>query len=305
MSIRDAAARLRPVLSGEVREAEPMARHTTYRIGGPAGLLVMCDTVADIAETLRVLHDEGIEYTVVGKGSNLLVSDAGYDGAVVTLGREFKAHTVDGERVKAGAGCILAYVVRDAFARGLGGLEFAVGIPGTVGGALAMNAGSRDIWMSSAVESVTLYVPGQGLQRVACGDVAWAYRSSGLPSRGIIVESVLRLVAADRDRIRTEMERSLQRRKATQPLGVASAGSVFANPEGDSAGRLIEAAGLKGMRLGGARVSEVHANFIVNEGRATASDVLGLVRKIRMTVRDMYGIELQPEIRLLGTFDGA
>ena len=137
------------------------------------------------------------------------------------------------------------------------------------------------------------------------GEVAWGYRSSGLTDRGVIVETVLQLEAADERRIRAEMERSLDRRKASQPLGVPSAGSVFRNPEGDSAGRLIEAAGLKGTRLGGARISEVHANFIVNEGGATAADVVGLIHKTQMTVRDTYGIELTPEIRLLGSFVSA
>lgn len=305
MSVRDAGRRLADALAGEVRFDEPMARHTTYRIGGPADLFITCDTVTDLAEAVRVLGDEQIESTVIGRGSNLLVSDAGYRGAIIVLGREFKAHSVVGTRVTCGAGCILAYVVRDAFSRGLAGMEFAVGIPGTVGGAIAMNAGTRGAWMGSVVESVTLHVPGVGLRRLAGADIPWEYRTSGLTAAGIIVEAVVRLEEADADRIRAEMERSLQRRKASQPLGIPSAGSVFKNPRGESAGRLIEAAGLKGTRLGGAQVSQVHANFIVNEGGATAADVVGLVRKVQMAVRDTHGIELEPEIRLLGTFDGA
>jgi UDP-N-acetylmuramate dehydrogenase len=293
---------LRGALTGEVRENEPMARHTTFRIGGPADLFITCDTIADLSETVRLCVEQGIEWTVVGKGSNLLVSDTGYRGAVIVLGREFKAHSVQGSDIKAGAACILAYVVRDAFSRGLGGMEFAVGIPGTVGGALAMNAGSSGVWMDSVVESVTLLVPGVGLERLRGSEIAWGYRTSGLPERGIIVETVLTLRQADQARIRFEMERSLDRRKSSQPLGIPSAGSVFTNPEGDSAGRLIEAAGLKGTQLGGARVSDIHANFIVNVGGATASDVVGLIRKIQMTVRDIHGIELTPEVRLLGEF---
>jgi UDP-N-acetylmuramate dehydrogenase len=305
MSVQRIAERLASALTGEVRVHEPMSRHTTYRIGGPADLFIVCDTLADLTETFRVLADEDVEVAILGKGSNLLVSDRGFRGAVVVLGREFKAHTVDGERLKVGAGCILAYVVRDAFARGLAGLEFAVGIPGTAGGALVMNAGTRGAWMQSVTESVTLYVPGSGLRRVAGADVEWGYRTSRLAALGVVVEAVLRLTSADRDVIRAEMERSLQRRKVTQPLAVPSAGSVFKNPQGDSAGRLIEAAGLKGMRLGGARISEVHANFIVNEGAARASDVMALVRKAQMTVRSAFGIDLEPEIRFLGEFDGA
>ncbi|MGB4593077.1 MAG: UDP-N-acetylmuramate dehydrogenase [Coriobacteriia bacterium] len=302
MQVTPAYQRLKAAISGEVRAMEPMARHTSFRIGGPADLFVICDTVADLAETIGVLSDEEIPFVVVGKGTNLIVSDAGYRGAVLTLGKEFKRHAVEDEYLRAGAACILAYLVQDAFSRGLGGLEFAVGVPGTLGGALAMNAGSRDAWIGHVTDSVTLYVPGEGLLRMPGREVVWAYRSSGLPQRGIIVESVLKLASADPRRIRLQMEQALDRRKESQPLGVPSAGSVFVNPEGDSAGRLIEAAGLKNTRMGGARVSDVHANFIVNDGGASAADVLGLIRKIKMTVRDSYGIELQPEVRFLGEF---
>ncbi|MBN2848909.1 MAG: UDP-N-acetylmuramate dehydrogenase [Coriobacteriia bacterium] len=305
MSVSAAERRLRASGVGHVRGAEPMARHTTFRIGGPADLFVSCDTFADLSEALRVLDEEGVEWMTVGKGSNLLVDDQGYRGAVVELGREFKMHRVDGTRVKAGAGCILAYVVGDAFSRGLAGMEFAVGVPGTLGGALAMNAGSRDAWIGDVTESVTLYVPGTGLERMPGSDIAWGYRSSGLPDKGVIVEAVLRLERADQEFIRARMEESLSRRKRTQPLGMPSAGSVFKNPEGDSAGRLIEAAGLKGARRGGAMVSDVHANFIVNTGGASAADVLRLMLDMKMTVKDRYGIELTPEVRLIGSFDNA
>lgn len=200
---------------------------------------------------------------------------------------------------------ILAAVVRDAFSEGRTGLEFAVGIPGTVGGALAMNAGSGEQWIGSVVESVSIFVPGEGLVGVRGPEIAWGYRTSGLTARGIIVEAVLRVIEGDADHIRRTMEASLRRRKRTQPLSMPSAGSVFVNPEGESAGRLIEAAGLKGARIGGAQVSELHANFIVNAGGATATDVIGLVRLIRDTVKEAHGIELTPEVRFLGTFDGS
>ncbi|MDI6900258.1 MAG: UDP-N-acetylmuramate dehydrogenase [Anaerosomatales bacterium] len=302
MGAREAFRRLSGRLSGEVRRDEPMSRHTTYRIGGPADLYLVCDTTADLKETLAVLAEEGVPHAVVGKGSNLLVSDDGYRGAVLTLGKEFKRHAAEGDHIRAGAACILAYLVQDAFNRGLAGLEFAVGIPGTLGGALAMNAGSSGEWMDGVVESVTVYSAERGLERLHGNEIAWGYRRSDLPERGIIVEGVLRAVRGDAERIRRVMETSLARRKRTQPMGVASAGSVFVNPPDDSAGRLIEAAGLKGMRLGGARVSTVHGNFIVNEGGATAADVLGLIDKIRMVVKGTYGIDLRTEIRFLGEF---
>jgi UDP-N-acetylmuramate dehydrogenase len=303
MTVKDAERRLKAVLAGEVRRNEPMARHTTMRVGGPADLFVVCDTLADLRETLRVAEEEALDHVVVGKGSNLLVGDGGFRGVVVTLGREFKSHRVDGDRIKAGAACILAYVVRDAFAHGLEGLEFAVGIPGTVGGALVMNAGTREQWMQRVVESVTVLDRAGDLARLRGNEIAWGYRRTDLPERGVIVEAVLALRSGDPERIRREMEWSLNRRKATQPIALPSAGSAFANPDGDSAGRLIESVGLKGHRIGGARISDVHANFIVNDGGATATDVARLMALAQTRVREAYGIELRPEIRFIGAFD--
>jgi UDP-N-acetylmuramate dehydrogenase len=302
MSLARARARLAGAVSGEVRSAEPMSRHTTFRIGGPAALYVVADSLSDVSNATGILREEEVPYTVAGKGSNLLVADDGYEGAVLVLGRDFKHHAIGDGMLRAGAGTILAFLVQQAFHEGVAGMTWGVGIPGTLGGALAMNAGTREGWIGQIVESVTLFVPGQGLSLVKGSDVEWGYRTSGLAGRGIIVEGVLRVTEGDPVRIRTEMERNLKARKASQPLGLPSAGSVFINPVGDSAGRLIEAAGCKGMRLGGAAVSTVHANFIVNEGDATAADVAGLIRKIRMTVRDTHGVELKPEIRFLGTF---
>ena len=302
MSVDTTYQRLAAELTGPVRRAEPLARHTTYRIGGPAALFVECATVADLSTATAILAAENIEWTVLGKGSNVLASDEGYTGAVIVLGRDFKRHSVDGDHLRTGAGVILAAVVQDAFKLGLSGLEFAVGVPGTVGGALAMNAGSRDEWIGSIVESVTVFKPGVGLVGVRGPEIAWEYRRSDLPARGIIVEAVLRVTESDQVGIRRSMEASLRRRKRSQPLNMPSAGSVFVNPDGDSAGRLIEKAGLKGTKVGGAMVSEVHANFIVNAGGARAADVVALVRLIRETVKDANGIELRPEIRFLGQF---
>jgi len=301
--IAEAYERLHGQLAGSIRRAESLARHTTYRIGGPAALYADCATLADLALTTQVLAEEDVEWTVLGKGSNVLVADSGYDGAIISLGRDFKRHSLEDDQLKSGAGVILAAIVRDAFSAGRTGLEFAVGIPGTVGGALAMNAGSRDEWIGSVVESVTLFVPGEGLVGVRGPEVAWGYRRSGLSQRGIIVETALRLDEGDEVHIRRTMEASLRRRKRSQPLSVPNAGSVFVNPEGDSAGRLIEAAGLKGHQVGGAAVSDIHANFIINAGGATAADVIELIGLIRDTVKDMHDIELRPEVRFLGSFD--
>jgi UDP-N-acetylmuramate dehydrogenase len=302
VSVERASGRLRDAISGPVSVGEPLSRHTTFRIGGPAALFVECATVSDLALALAVLAEEDVDWTVLGKGSNILVSDSGYDGAVLVLGRDFKRHALEEDHLRTGAAVVLAAVVQDAFKMGVSGLEFAVGIPGTVGGALAMNAGTRDEWIGSIVESVTLFEPGRGLASMRGPEVAWDYRRSGLAGRGIVVEAVLRVTRSDEVGIRRAMEASLRRRKRTQPLSALSAGSVFVNPEGDSAGRLIEAAGLKGFRIGGAAVSEMHANFIVNVGGATADDVVALIHLIRETVGEANGIELRPEIRFLGTF---
>jgi len=296
---------LRAELTGVVKRDELMARHTTFRIGGPAALFVECATLADLALSTEVCEREGIEWTVLGKGSNVLASDEGYDGAVLVLGRDFRRHVVEGGHVRSGSGVALAALVQEAFKIGLTGFEFAVGIPGTLGGALAMNAGARDDWIGSIVESVTLFTPGKGLVAVRGSEVSWGYRRTDLPSRGIIVEASLRLEPGDRDQIRRTMEASLRRRKRTQPLGMANAGSVFVNPEGDSAGRLIESLGLKGHSVGGAMISDVHANFVVNTGTATAADVIELVRQVREAVEDAHGIELKPEVRFLGSFRSA
>ena len=290
-------------LGGSVRAGEMMARHTTFRIGGPAALFITCDAVRDLKTSLEVLDDYQIEWTVLGRGSNVLVSDRGYDGAVIVLGRDFRKHAVDGEHLIAGGGVLLGTLVQEAYARGLTGLEFAVGIPGTLGGALAMNAGTRENWIGSIVEGVTLYAPQGGLLGLRGSEIAWEYRRTDLPPRGVIVEARLRIEAGDRDAIRYAMDGSLRRRKSSQPLGMPSAGSVFVNPGGDSAGRLIQSAGLMGARCGGAVVSDVHANFIVNEGGATAHDVLALMQRIMTVVEEVHGIKLRPEIRFLGSFE--
>ncbi len=301
MSVTRAYDRLRDTVSGPVRRRESLARHTTYRIGGPAALYVECDSLSDVARTLETLAEERIEWIVLGKGSNVLVADDGYEGAVIVLGKDFKRYAVDGTVLRAGAGVILAAALRETYSRGLSGLEFSAGIPGTVGGALAMNAGSRDEWIDSCVDTVTLWVPGAGLTVLHGHEVAWGYRESDIPSRGIALECTLNLEASDVERVRRTIDARLRMRRTSQPVGTANAGSVFVNPPGDSAGRLIEACGLKGLRRGGAEVSDMHANFIVNVGGATAADVLGLVEDVREAVNDKYGVRLEPEIRVLGT----
>ncbi len=288
-----------------VRHDEPLARHTTYGIGGPAALYVECSSVEELRHACTVFGEEHVEHVVLGKGSNVLAADAGLDGAVIVLGSGFRHMNVDGTRIDAGAGCVLAHVVQEAFGRGLSGLEFAVGIPGTLGGALAMNAGSRDVWIGSLVSSITILDRAGELKHLRGDEIAWGYRRSSAATQGIIVEASITLQEDDEERVRRVMESNLRRRRQTQPLRQRNAGSVFVNPPGDSAGRLIEECGLKGHRVGGAQVSELHANFIVNVGGATADDVVALVVHIREVVRAKHGIELTPEIRFVGRFEPA
>jgi len=305
VSVAIAYKQLQAEVEGHLKRDESMGRHTTFRIGGPAAIFAECDTLSDLHAATDILEEQQVAWTVLGKGSNVLVSDDGYAGAILVLGRAFRSHTVDENRLHAGAGALLGRLVHAAFATGLSGLEFAVGIPGTVGGALGMNAGSRDVWIDGIAESVTVFRPGGGLQRLRGSDIVWGYRKSDLPARGVIVETTLRLSEGDRDRIRLAMEASLARRKRSQPLSLPSAGSVFVNPANDSAGRLIESVSLKGERIGGAAFSDVHANFIVNLGGATASDVVALMAMAQERVRDAHGVELTPEIRFLGSFGEA
>ncbi|MDO4436935.1 MAG: UDP-N-acetylmuramate dehydrogenase [Coriobacteriaceae bacterium] len=302
MSVFNAVMALSGMIDTDVIENEKLARHTSYRIGGKADLFIACHSYHSLRRTIEVLSRERVPWVIIGKGSNLLVADEGYRGAVITLGSEFSRFVLgeDGSTITVGAGAILARVVNEALSKELSGLEFAVGIPGTVGGAISMNAGSRTEWIGSLVEDVVTYKPGSGIRHYACDDVAWGYRECGLPRDEIVLEVTLRLNPAPKDEIRTRMERALSRRRRTQPLGVPSCGSVFRNPPDRAVGALIEECGLKGFSQGGAEVSSVHANFIVNKGAATADDVASVIRHVHGKVKEIHGVELQPEVKFLG-----
>ncbi|MGI6105782.1 MAG: UDP-N-acetylmuramate dehydrogenase [Raoultibacter sp.] len=287
---------------GDVYPNEPMSRHTSYRIGGNARFYVQVFTLSALTDLLSVCEENLIEWVIVGKGSNLLVSDEGFAGVVITLGDDFRSYVFDEERscFIVGAGFTLGTLVQEAFKRSLAGLEFAVGTPGTVGGALRMNAGSRDEWIGSRVISVTTFVPGQGLKRYLGSDIEWSYRSSSFGPEEVIVECEIAVESNPTSYIRGKMEAQLAKRKKSQPLNLPSCGSVFKNPPQHSAGAMIEEVGLKGFAIGGAQVSELHANFIVNTGGARARDVVDLIVLVQEKVKESYGIELQPEVRFLG-----
>lgn len=316
MSVFDAYVRLEGVLDGDVVSDEDMSRHTTYRIGGPASLFVDCASIPDLALTCDVLLEEQVPWVVVGKGSNILVCDDGYDGAVISLGSGFSSCDFGGlesrddtsEPIEAdeehlvtiGAAYPLSRLVQEAYGLGLSGLEFAIGIPGTVGGALFMNAGTRNKGIGSLVRTVTLYKPGVGLRIVHGYEVGWSYRSSNLPQDEIIVEATISLIADDKEKISKRMQERLDARRATQPLSARSCGSVFKNPPDQSAGILIQECGIAGATCGDAQISTQHANFIVNTGHASAEDVLALIHLARDRVKETYGIKLRPEVKFLG-----
>ena len=285
---------------GDVYAHEPLSRHTTYRIGGPARFFVRANSVGALTGLVDVCAAEGTPWVVLGRGSNVLVADAGFAGVAIVLGRDFRTLRFDDDRFIVGAGASLSAVVQEAFKRAIGGFEFAVGTPGTVGGALRMNAGTADEWIGQRVVSVTTYRPGRGLARRRGDEIAWGYRASSFAADEVILECELAAEAADPYRVRDKMEGNLARRKGCQPLSEPTCGSVFKNPEGASAGRLIEAAGLKGAEVGGAKVSELHGNFIVNRGGATAADVRALMEQVRAAVLESTGVELVPEVRMLG-----
>ena len=287
---------------GEIRLDEPLSKHTSYRIGGPARAYILVNSPAALSAALTACKADECPWVVVGKGSNLLVSDAGFKGAVIVLAGEFRNWKFDEEnaRVVVGAGTTLSRLVQEVFHRGYSGMEFAVGTPGSVGGAVRMNAGAKDDWIGSRVVSVTTFAPDQGLKRYAPSDIEWAYRSTSFAPDEIIVEVELQLTPALSGNIHDKMRTLLERRKASQPLEYPSCGSMFKNPEGASAGALIDEVGLKGSMCGGAQISEKHANFIVNKNKACASDVLALIKRAQEKVKEHYGIELQPEVKFLG-----
>ncbi len=252
-------------------------------------------------ELSRLCRASGVPLLVLGKGFNTLVRDGGVRGVVVLLQALRGLECDDSGRVEAEAGVTHTTLTRFCADRGLAGLEFAVGIPGTVGGWLYMNAGIPDREMRDVVESLSyLDAASSEIVEVAASDVAWTYRHLALPEGAVLVSGRFCLEPDDPDAIRVRMRQHMNHRRETQPVDQLSCGSVFVNPEGDHAGRLIEAAGLKGEHSGSARISDVHANFIVNEGHASAADVLALIERARSAVRERFDIDLETEVRIVG-----
>lgn len=284
---------------GELRAHEPMSRHTSWRVGGPAESFFVPSSIDDLSSFLRELHPD-VPVFWFGVGSNLLVRDGGIPGVVISAARILKdlAH-VEADVVRAGGGVPCTQLARQCIRWGLGPSEFFAGIPGTVGGALAMNAGAHGGETWERVASVRTIDRSGVIHQRAPGEYTVGYRSVTGPSNEWFIEAHFRFDPDVTPSLQT-LNEMLERRRTTQPLGLPSCGSVFRNPPGDHAARLIEAAGLKGHSIGGAEVSEKHANFIINKNNATASDVEALIEYVRDTVLQTHGIELVHEVRIVG-----
>lgn len=286
----------------QVLEHEPMARHTTMRVGGPAEILFSPASEGELLFAVREAKRAGAPFRIIGNGSNLLVLDGGLPGLTIRLGEAFSKISVDGNQIRAQAGALLSRVAAAARDASLTGLEFASGIPGSAGGGMAMNAGAYGGQLSDVFEGCRALDPETGIiSALGPAEMALGYRESAALSRGLIVtEAAFRLTAGDRSAIQAKMDDLSARRREKQPLNLPSAGSTFKRPEGYFAGALIEQAGLKGMRVGGACVSEKHAGFVVNDRGATAKDVLDLIRLVQARVLEHSGVHLETEVRILG-----
>jgi UDP-N-acetylmuramate dehydrogenase len=287
-----------------VHPREPMARHTSFGLGGPADVYVAPSGGPAFKECLTILAGEGVPVVVLGKGTNILVRDGGVDGAVVATERAFTELERTDEGLSAGSGVTLARALSFCAEEGLSGIEELAGIPGTVGGGVVTNAGSFGVALADRLSSVTLFREGEPSVVIARDDLAATYRRTDLPS-GAVVESVaLRLGRAPSDRVRERQSATLERKWKAQPAGMRSAGCVFRNPPGNVAGRLIDEAGLKGARVGGAVVSDLHANYILNDRGASAQDVEELIDVVRSRVAEKTGVALELEIEIIGSRAG-
>lgn len=284
----------------EVLRQEPMAGHTTFRVGGPACRMARPTQIEELTTLLQLAEEERWPVFLLGNGSNLLVADEGVDMLVIHTGLLNRVERMENNRLRAQAGIGLAKLAVFAQKEGLAGLEFAHGIPGSLGGAVCMNAGAYGGEMCQVVESAEVWLPGTGVGTMTMEELDFSYRHSYFSHHpGVVLGATFRLTSDKPDAIRARMDDLIGRRRAKQPLEYPSAGSTFKRPAGHFAGALIEQCGLKGYRIGGAQVSEKHAGFVINAGGATAADVLALMDHVRDTILRETGVELEPEVRVL------
>lgn len=279
---------------------EPMADHTTFKIGGPADYFVSVSDIAEVAATIAIAKENSIPYMIIGNGSNMLVSDKGIRGIVIEIGKNLADITVEDDTIEAEAGALLTRVAKTAMNNSLTGMEEISGIPGTLGGAVYMNAGAYGGEIKNVIESVTCVESDGTIKTVACDECNFGYRTSIFEAGDKIVLSArLKLAHGDIDEIKAKMADYTNRRTTKQPLKYPSAGSTFKRPEGHFAGALIEGAGLKGYTVGRAQISELHAGFVINLGGATFNDVMGVISHAQAVVMEKYGVALEPEIRII------
>ncbi len=286
----------------DVRVNEPLSRHTTWKVGGPADLLIYPRNKEELERAMRVVYHYRLPWLTIGRGSNLLVRDGGIRGVIFKLDEGFNHLNIDGTRAVAGAGASTILLATMTAKQGLTGLEFAGGIPGNVGGAIYMNAGAHGSDISKVLHSATVLLETGEWVTLSNDEMEFRYRTSVLQNKlkGILTEATFILEYGEREEIVSRLTSYKEHRKKTQPLQYPCAGSVFRNPPGDFAGRLIQEAGLKGYRIGGAEVSAIHANFIINRGNATAQNVIQLIQHIRDTIEEKYGVRLEPEVQVVG-----
>lgn len=289
--------------SDNVRRDEPMKKHTTFRIGGPADYYLCPHSVEEVKGAVHICRERGIPFFILGNGSNLLVSDKGYRGAVIQIWKNMNSVRTEGTQIFAQSGALLSQAAAEALRQGLTGMEFAAGIPGTLGGAVFMNAGAYGGEMKDILKEAQVMDQEGNVRILSKEELELGYRTSIVRKKGyIVLSAVLELSRGDREQIKQCMEELKEKRVTKQPLEMPSAGSTFKRPEGYFAGKLIMDAGLRGFCVGGAQVSEKHCGFVVNRGDATASDVVNLIKTVQEQVRERFGVELETEVRFLGEF---
>ena len=288
----------------KVRINEPMNRHTTFRIGGPADYFLLPSSSEEVKGILEICKEESLQYFILGNGSNLLVSDEGYRGVIIQLYRNYGGLTVEGTEIRAGAGVLLSQIAAAARNESLTGFEFAGGIPGTLGGAVVMNAGAYGGELKDVLKEAVVMDREGNIFTVPVEKLAMGYRTSLVKTAGyLVLEVVISLKKGSQEEIRDTMKDLADRRISKQPLEYPSAGSTFKRPAGYFAGKLIMDAGLRGYQVGGAQVSEKHCGFVINKGNATAADVCRLMADVQAKVQEQFGVTLEPEVKFLGDFD--
>lgn len=294
--------KLKELNVGKVKENEPLANHTTIKIGGPADLFIEPSSIDNLKKTMDLIREYNVKWTAIGRGSNLLVSDKGIEGAVIKLGPGLDGLEVKDTVVKVGGGHSLVSLATMISRKGLSGLEFAAGIPGSVGGAVYMNAGAHGSDISNILVKAHILFEDGTMEWLTNDEMEFSYRTSVLQKKrpGIVAEAVFQLEEGEKEAILSKLQKNKDYRKETQPWNFPCAGSIFRNPLPHYAGKLIESAGLKGHSIGGAMISEMHGNFIVNTGNAKAQDVLSLIEHIKETIYNLYQIKMETEVEIIG-----